>query len=134
MKTAKISNSMLLGLTLLLATSTWAANKSSSNKRPLKVAEPITVNGIRLAKGSYQVKWEGTGPDVELNIVQSNRIVATVPARLVDLSHPEKYEGYGTRMEEDGSVSLTAIYFAGKNYDLEIGQPSPVAESTKDGK
>ena len=48
MRVSKMSKSMRLGLTLLLATSTWAADQGSSNKGPLKIAEPITVNGTRL--------------------------------------------------------------------------------------
>jgi hypothetical protein len=128
MKVSKISIGLLLGLTLLPATGALAANKGS-----LKVFEPITIDGTPLAKGDYQVKWEGTGPDVELNIIGSNKIVVTVPARLVDLSHPGQYEGYGTRKEEDGSTSLTDIYFSGKKYELAIGQESATTELTKSG-
>ncbi|MGC1771009.1 MAG: hypothetical protein WA785_22070, partial [Candidatus Acidiferrales bacterium] len=62
MKLWKISNSALLGLTLLVATSGSASTKSSQNKGSLKIQEPVTVNGIRLAMGNYQFSWEGTGP------------------------------------------------------------------------
>ena len=133
MKAWKISKITLLGLTLLLGTNSWAADKGSSNRGPLKVANPVTVNGTRLAMGDYQVRWEGVGPDVELNIFQSNRIVLTVPARLVELTNKTKDAAYETRKDEDGKMSLTAIYFAGKNYELQIEEPSPMTESTKGG-
>jgi hypothetical protein len=133
MRVLKVANSMLLGLAVLLGTTTWAGGKDSSNKGALKVANPISVNGTRLTVGDYQVKWEGAGPNVELNIVQSNRIVATVPARLVDLSDPRDSAAYETRIEENGSMSLTAIYFAHKHYEIEIGQASTTNESMKDG-
>src|ERR1700740_2357289 len=108
-KNMKLSNSVLLGLTLLVATSGSAAMKGPQNKGSLNIQEPITVNGIRLAMGNYQLRWEGTGSDVELSIIQSHKVVATVPAQLVDLPRPARTEGYETRKEEDGSTSLTNI-------------------------
>ena len=61
----KGSKSLFLGLALLLATSAFAANKGS-----LQVQEPITVNGTKLAAGDYKLQWDGTGPSVELSIMQ----------------------------------------------------------------
>ena len=80
MNASKISKGLLLGLTLLLATSVFAANKGS-----LQVSDPVTVNGKQIGAGDYTVKWEGNGPNVELNILRGKNVVATVPARMVDL-------------------------------------------------
>ena len=80
MKASKISKGLLLGLALLLATSVFAANKGS-----LQVSDPVTVNGKQIAAGDYTVKWDGNGPNVELNILRGKNVVATVPARMVDL-------------------------------------------------
>ena len=82
MSVSKISKGLLLGLALLLATSVFAANKGS-----LQVSDPVTVNGKQLGAGDYTVKWEGAGPNVELNILRGKNVVATVPARMVDLDH-----------------------------------------------
>jgi hypothetical protein len=126
MKLSNISSGLLLGMTLLLATGASAASKGA-----LKLDEAVSVNGTHLAKGEYEVTWDGTGPNVELNVIQSKKIVATVPARLVQLNHPGPGQGYGTRKEEDGTTSLTSIYFSGKKYELAIGKESVGAESTK---
>jgi hypothetical protein len=128
MKLSKISNGLLLGMTLVLATGASAATKGS-----LKLEEPVSVNGMRLAKGEYKVTWEGTGPNVQLSVIQSKKIVATVPARLVELSRPGLGQGYGTRKNEDGTTLLTGIYFSGKRYELEIKQESLGTEPVKDG-
>jgi hypothetical protein len=128
MKLSNKSSGLLLGMTLLLATGASAASKGA-----VKLDEAVTVNGTQLAKGEYEVIWDGTGPNVELNVIQSKKIVATVPARLVQLSHPGPGQGYGTRKEEDGTTSLTSIYFSGKKYELSIGKESVGAESTKGG-
>jgi hypothetical protein len=128
MKFSKISNGLLLGMTLVLATGASAATKGS-----LKLEAPVSVNGMQLAKGEYKVTWEGTGPNVELTIIQSNKIVATVQARLVDLNRPGKDNGYETQMEEDASTSLTFIRFSGKKYELAIGQGSAATDENTIG-
>jgi hypothetical protein len=128
MKLPKISDGLLLGMALLLGTVASAATKSS-----LKLEEPVSVNGMQLAKGEYKIMWEGTGPNVQLSVIQSKKVVATVPARLVELSRPGQGQGYGTRKDEDGTTLLTAIYFAGRKYEMEIGQESPATEPIKDG-
>jgi hypothetical protein len=68
MKMSRISKGLLLAATFLIATSALAGNKGSLN-----ISEPVTVNGTKLAAGDYQVKWEGTGPNVELNIIKSKK-------------------------------------------------------------
>jgi hypothetical protein len=52
MKVSRIFRSLLLAQTLLIATSALAAN---DNKGALKVSEPVTVNGTKLAIGDYKV-------------------------------------------------------------------------------
>ena len=76
MSVSKISKGLLLGMALLLATSGFAANKGT-----LQVNDPVTVNGKQLGAGEYTVKWDGAGPNVELNILRGKNVVATVPAR-----------------------------------------------------
>ena len=127
MKASNICGGLLLGLALLLP-----AGASAANKGALKLSEPVTVNGTQLAAGEYRLTWEGTGPDIKLNIVRSNKIVATVPAQLVDLNHKGNDEGYGTRKEDDGSRSLTAIYFSGKKYELAFGQTPATTDMPND--
>jgi hypothetical protein len=116
-----------LVLTLLVATSAFAGNKGS-----LKVDEPVEIDGKQLTPGEYQLKWEGTGPVVELNIIKSNKVVATVPARLVQTSGAGKQTGYVTQIADDGHASMTEIRFSGKKYQLAIGQDSAASEASKD--
>jgi hypothetical protein len=126
MKLSNISSRLLLGMTLLLAT-----GASATSKGALKLDEAVSVNGTHLAKGEYEVTWDGTGPEIELNVIQSKKVVVTVPARLVQLNHPGSGQGYGTQKEEDGTTSLTSIYFSGKNYELAIRKESVGTEPTK---
>jgi hypothetical protein len=124
MKLSKISKGLLLGLALLLATSAFAANKGA-----LQVSDPVTVSGKQLAAGEYKVTWEGSGPSVELNIMQGKKVVATVPARVIDLDQAPNHDAAVTRANGDGSKSLSEIRFYGKKYALAIGSESAKAES-----
>ena len=124
MKSTQLSKGLLLGLALLLATSAFAANKGS-----LQVSDPVTVSGKQLAPGAYTVEWEGNGPNVELNILQGKKVVATMPARLIDLNRSADGDSAVVRKNDDGSRTLAEIRFAGKKYALALGNESAKAEA-----
>ena len=129
MKVSRSAKSLLLGQALI-ATSALGAN---DNKGALKVSEPVTVNGTKLAIGDYKVNWEGTGADVEVNISKSNKVVATLPGHLVELDRPAHDSSYTTNKSEDGSATLIEIHFRGKKYKLAVGQDVAASESMKGG-
>jgi hypothetical protein len=111
MKFATVSKSLVLGLALLLASSAFAATKGS-----LHLSNPTTVNGTSLKPGDYSLRWDGTGPNVDVNIMQGKTVVAKVPARVVDLSTPAAYDA---ALISQGT--LTGARFEGKKIALELG-------------
>jgi len=115
---AKVSKGLLLGLAVLLATSAFAA----SNKGSMELIDPVTVSGKQLPAGDYSVKWDGNGPSVELSILRGSKVVATTPARLIDLSKTSNNNAAVVKTNDDGSRSLAEIHFGGKRYALSIGQ------------
>jgi len=124
MSVSKISKGLLLGLALLLATSGFAANKGT-----LQVNDPVTVNGKQLSAGEYTVKWDGAGPNVELNIMKGKNVVATVPARMLDLEQSPNRDTVVTSTNSDGRKSLNEIRFSGKKYAFAVNNESAKAES-----
>jgi hypothetical protein len=118
MKFQSVSKSLLLGLALLLATGAFAA---AENKGSLQLPSTVTVSGTQLSAGEYSVKWDGNGPNVELNILQGKKVVATTPARLVDLSQKQSADNALVKNNADGTRSLAEIRFGGKKYALAIG-------------
>jgi hypothetical protein len=126
MKFADFSKGLLLGLALLLATSAFAA----ANKGSMQLLNPVTVSGKQLPAGDYSVKWDGTGPNVELNILKGNKVVATTPARLIDLSQKPNGDAAVVKNNDDGSKSLSEIRFGGKRYALAIGQETASMDSS----
>ncbi|MBV9341070.1 MAG: hypothetical protein JO159_09300 [Acidobacteria bacterium] len=127
MNLSKISNTLLPALALLLATSAFAANKP--NKGSIELDQPATVGGHQLARGDYKLTWDGTGPNVDLMIVSYGKLVATVPAHLIELSRPERNDGYEVHTNDDGSKTLKRIGFGGKKYALAFGGEATMTES-----
>jgi len=123
----QISKTLLPALALLLATSAFGANKR--NKGSLELDKPATVAGHQLAPGEYKLTWDGTGPNVELMISSYGKVVATVPAQLIELQQAERNNGYEAHTNDDGSQKLTSIEFGGKKYALAFGGEAAMTES-----
>ena len=116
MKLSMIFRKLLPGLALLLATAAFAANKGSFN-----LSEPATVSGHQLAPGEYQIKWEGTGPGVDASLLSHGKLVAIVPARLIEVGQADRNSAVETNQNGDGTRSLTQVDFAGRKYALAFG-------------
>jgi hypothetical protein len=119
MKFAIVSKSLVLGLALLLASSAFAATKAS-----LQLINPVTVNGTRLKPGDYKVQWEGSGPNVELSIMQGSNVLAKVPAHVIELDTPASNDAAVTRKNDSGPNTLSGVRFHGKKFALELGDAS----------
>jgi len=115
--TVSVSKSVVMVFALLVASSALAATKGS-----LQLSNPVTVNGTKLKPGDYKVQWEGTGPNVELSIMQGKNVVAKVPAHVVALETPSSNDAAVTRKDDSGSRSLTGVRFQGKKFALEVGE------------
>jgi hypothetical protein len=125
MKASRTLTGLLLGLSLLLAASAFAANKG-----PLQLINPASLGGKQLAAGSYTVTWEGNGPEVQLSVLKGNKVVATAPARLSNLDRSSEGNEAVVNVNGDGSRTLTEIRLAGKKYALAIGEGSGGGQSS----
>jgi hypothetical protein len=119
MKFATVSKSLVMGLALLLASSAFAATKAN-----LQLNNPVLVNGTTLKPGDYKVQWEGSGPNVELSIMQGKNVLAKVPAHVVDLQSPSQNDAAVTRKNDSGPNTLAGVRFQGKKYAIELGEAS----------
>jgi len=124
MKFAAVSKSLAMGLALFLASSAFAANKAN-----FQVQTPLTINGTKLKSGDYKLQWEGSGPNVEVSIMQGKNVVAKVPARVVDLPSAPSSDATVVRRNDDGTASLTGVRFGGKKFALEVGEASDGMQS-----
>ncbi|HUL34560.1 MAG TPA: hypothetical protein VL128_11790 [Candidatus Eisenbacteria bacterium] len=125
MKLAKLSV-FALAVGLLAGTSAFAR---SSNKTALNLFEKINVNGTTLDPGHYTVNWEGTGPNVKVNIEKGKDTVATTTAKLTEQPKPNDNNAYGSAVAPDGSHVLTTIYVGGKRTTLNLPSSPSMASS-----
>ena len=124
----RITKTVVLGLAVLLAASAFASNKGS-----LQVQEAIEVNGQQLAPGDYQVRWDGTGPNVEVSIMRGKKEVVKTTAKVVALDKASDYDA-AVIDHASGKASVSEVRFAGKKYALAIGATDKAemnASSTK---
>jgi hypothetical protein len=119
MKFATVSKSLVLGLALLLASSAFAGTKAN-----LQLSNPVTLNGTTLKPGDYKVQWEGSGPNVEVSILQGKNVVAKVPAHVVELQTASPSDAAVTRKNDSGPNTLAGLRFGGKKIALDLGEAS----------
>jgi len=116
MKLSTIFKGLLPAFALLLATSAFAASKGT-----FYVSEGVTVSGHELPAGEYQLRWEGTGPDVQVNILSlEGKLVTTVPAHLIELDRRGDNNAAVLNTNHDGTRLVQEIDFAGKKYALDF--------------
>ena len=119
MKFATVSKSLVMGLALLLASSALATTKAS-----LTLQNPTTVNGAKLKAGEYKLQWDGSGPNVEVSIMQGKTVLAKVSAKIVDLNSAAKNNAALVTRHDDGTSTLAGARFEGKKFALELGESS----------
>lgn len=117
MNKSTFSKQLVMGAALLLASSALAANKGQ-----VTVSSPVQVGGKQLSAGQYSVQWDGNGPNVEASIMKGKKVVATVPARVVELQQSSSQDSAVLRTNDDGSRDLAQARFAGKKYALTFGE------------
>jgi hypothetical protein len=115
MKLNHVAKTVVLGLAVVLASSAFASNKGT-----LQVREPLEVNGQQLAPGAYELRWDGTGSNVEVSFMQGKKEVAKTSAKVVELDKASAYDS--TVVDHaSGKAAISEVRFAGKKYALAIG-------------
>jgi hypothetical protein len=97
---------------------------AAGNKTSFEITGDTVVAGKTLSPGKYNVAWEGQGPTVDLNISKGKQVVATVPARVLELPKPLVAGATIVKTNPDGTVALSEIQITGKKYVLEISEPN----------
>jgi hypothetical protein len=118
MKLSKVSI-LFIGSAFVLSSGAFAGD---ANKGKLHLQDKTIVDGRPLNPGNYNVEWTGTGPTVQVNLLQGKQTVATFPAHVSEQSTANHHNAYGSAPESDGSRRLTAIFISGKRTALELEQ------------
>jgi hypothetical protein len=114
MKLNHLAKFAVLGLAMLLATGAFASNKGT-----LHVDEAVQVSGQQLPAGDYELRWDGTGSNVELSFMRGKKEIAKASAKVVELEQKSSYDS--AVIDRSSGVSLSQVRFAGKKFALAIG-------------
>jgi hypothetical protein len=120
MRISGLSKGFTMVLVLLLCAAAFASNKGS-----FQVSTAVLVNGKQLAPGEYSVRWEGSGPEVQVSFLKGKNVIVTAPAHLVDLNASPASDSAVLKKNEDGSSSLDQIRFGGKKKALALDGATP---------
>ena len=115
MKLNNLAKFAVLGLAVLLATGAFASNKGTLN-----VSETVQVNGQKLPAGEYQVRWDGSGSDVQVSFLKGKKEVAKTSARVVQLDNAPAGDS-AVIDHQGGTATVEQVRFAGKKFALAIG-------------
>ena len=65
--------------------------------------------------------WDGSGPDVEVSIMQGKTVLAKMTGKVVDLNSPASNNAAVVKRNDDGSTALAGARFEGKKFAIELG-------------
>jgi hypothetical protein len=84
MKSHRYTTALLLAASLLPATA-FAKDKAEPK---FSLEYTAQLGNAELAPGTYKLQWEGTGDNVQVNVLQHGKIVATASAKVVESAKP----------------------------------------------
>jgi hypothetical protein len=123
-KATSLAKGLILGSILLLAPGAFAAAKSY-----LTLNHSMTIGGVTLAPGDYKLQWEGSGPEVELSILQNGRVLLQTPARLTSLDGPAADTAAVTRVGDNGDRVLIGVRFKGHALGMDFYETNSRGQS-----
>src|SRR5262245_3800826 len=92
----------------------------------MRFSEPLTVGGVELKAGFYSIKWEGTGPEVQVTFKKDGDVVATAPAKLVSEKNPNgRSIEFVTNPDDSKMVKKIAFHKEALIFDLTGAEAAP---------
>ena len=122
MNFSKITGTAVLAVAVLVSTAAFAGNKPGS----LYLANGAELNGKTLPAGTYDVRVEGNGPEVQVQFLKGKKLMASAPAK-VEQMQKKAYQNAAVIETTGGGRSLIEARFAGKKFKLLF--PSPEAQA-----
>jgi hypothetical protein len=117
-----LAKTVVLGIAVLLASTAFASNKGT-----LQVREKVEVNGQQLAPGEYQLRWDGSGSNVEVSFMKGKKEVLKTTARLITLDQASNFDS-AVVDHANGKAVVSEVRFGGKKYALAMGAGTEKAE------
>jgi hypothetical protein len=117
---AMTANRCLIALTaifLLLPLTVFARSKDTGS---LNLVNTAKIGTTQLKPGNYKVEWNGNAGNVNVNVLEHNKSVATLQAKLVELPNPSPYNSVQTDVHTN---QIQQIDFGGRRDALVLKSP-----------
>jgi hypothetical protein len=116
----KMAKNLALGLlaAVLLLTVAQAAETNQAN---ITLGSATQINSQQIKPGDYRVRWSGTGPSVQVEILKGSKVVATSSAEVVPQSAPVDHNQVILQTQDNGIRKLQRIDVAREKVSLVFG-------------
>ncbi|HZQ24439.1 MAG TPA: hypothetical protein VFA89_16745 [Terriglobales bacterium] len=111
----------LLALALLLPLGALAADNGQQHHEKFTLVDSVQVGNTLLQPGDYKAEWNGTGPNVQVEILHGKKTVATVPAQVIEKNQPSPYSDVIVK-PNGNTKTIDEIDFANKKESLKLAQ------------
>ncbi len=99
-----------------------AVSRPAVHTERFRLKVPARAGSQMLAAGTYEARWEGLGPAVEVRILEKGHLLVAVPARVIALGKESPGTELATRTDANLGAVLESVEFEGKTYGLQFGQ------------
>jgi uncharacterized protein with FMN-binding domain len=101
---------VVLILTCLLGLG-GSARAARDNAHSVEISDVVQIGSTKLKPGNYTVKWQGTGPTVQVSFQQNGKTVVTVPGTLKTNDDQVTQDAIVTEATTTGTSTLKEIDF-----------------------
>ena len=101
---------VVLILTCLLGLG-GSARAARDNVHSVEISDVVQIGSTKLKPGNYTVKWQGTGPTVQVSFQQNGKTVVTVPGTLKTNDDQVTQDAIVTEATTTGTSTLKEIDF-----------------------
>lgn len=104
MKMAKNFAWMVAAVALLLTVA-----QAEKNQASIALGSTAQINSQQISPGNYNVRWTGSGPSVQVEIVKGSKVVASSKAEVVPLENPGEHNQVLMTVQDNGTRKVQRI-------------------------
>lgn len=112
----------LIAAFCLITTAGLFADSKSKDSGKLNLSNSVQVGSTEVAPGDYKVEWNGTGDNVQVNILKGKNVVATTEGKLVELSKKAENNSVTIRNLDNNTRAILEIQFDNRTQSLVFNQ------------
>ena len=105
-------------LAVIIALTLTVSASAVGGKTTIKLSNSASLNGKTLAAGEYKVKWQRHSAEADVTFSQGKKEITTVRGKFVERERPSPYNAVITKLNGDGTQTITELRFQGKKEAL----------------